>query len=77
MPTVIAISETKIDASFPNVQFLVDDYFNTGDFRKDRIIHVGGLTIYIRKGTAKVCNSTKRVTWKAFASRLQSIKENG
>ena len=51
MPTVLAISETKVDASFPNVQFLLDDYFNPGDFRKDRTNHGGGLMIYIRKGT--------------------------
>ena len=51
MPTVLAISETKIDASFPNVQFLLNDYFNPGDFRKDRTNHGGGLIIYIRKGT--------------------------
>ena len=50
-PTVLAISETKVDASFPNVQFLLDDYFNPGDFRKDRTSHGGGLMIYIRKGT--------------------------
>ena len=51
MPTVLAISETKVDASFPNVQFLLDNYFNPGDFRKDRTSHGGGLMIYIRKGT--------------------------
>ena len=51
MPTVLAISETKVDASFPNVHFLLDDYFNPGDFRKDRTSHGGGLMIYIRKGT--------------------------
>ena len=51
MPTVLAISETKVDASFPNIQFLLDDYFNPGDFRKDRTNHGGGLMIYIRKGT--------------------------
>ena len=51
MPTVLAISETKVDASFPNVQFLLDNHFNPGDFRKDRTSHGGGLMICIRKGT--------------------------
>ena len=51
MPTVLAIGETKVDASFPNVQFLLDDHFNLGNFCKDRTNHGGGPMIYIRKGT--------------------------
>ena len=52
MPMVLAISETKIDASFPNVQFSLDDYFNPGNLRKDRTSHESGLMIYIQKGTS-------------------------
>ena len=51
MPTVLAISESKVDASFHNVQFLLDDYFNPGDICKDRASHGGGLMIYFRKDT--------------------------
>ena len=50
MPTVLAISETKVDASFPNIQFLLDTHCNTADFCKDRSNHGGGLIIDIHKG---------------------------
>ena len=62
MPTVLAISEAKVDASFPNIQFLLDHYCNLGDFCKDRTNHGGGLMIYTRKGTPCI--------------RLQQYEEN-
>ena len=51
MPTVLEISDAKIDSSFSNVQFLLDDYLNPGVFRKNRTNYGGGLIIYIRKDT--------------------------
>ena len=50
-PNVLAISETKIDTSFPNAMFTIDEYYNPADFRKDRDGNGGGLLIYIKKGT--------------------------
>ena len=50
MLIVLPKSETKVDDSFPNIQFLLDDYFNPGDFCKDRTSHGGGFIIYTRKG---------------------------
>ena len=34
-PNVLAISETKIDSSFTNAMFTIDEYYNPADFRKD------------------------------------------
>ena len=50
-PTVLGIGETKLDTSFPNAPFCLDDYYNPVDFRKDRTCNGGGLLVYIRKGT--------------------------
>ena len=50
-PNVLAISETKIDASSPNAMFTIDEYYNPADFRKDRDRNGGGLLVYIKKGT--------------------------
>ena len=41
MSTVLAMSETKVNSTFPNVQFLLDDYVNQGDYRKARTNHGG------------------------------------
>ena len=50
IPTVLAISETKIDNSFPDSQFLIDGYQNPNNFRKDRTNNGGGLITFIKKG---------------------------
>ena len=50
-PTVLGIGETKLDTSFPNAPFCLDDYYNPVDYRKDRTCNGGGLLVYIRKGT--------------------------
>ena len=50
-PTVLGISETKVDTSFPNASLCIDNYFNPADYRKDRTCNGGGLLVYIRKGT--------------------------
>ena len=49
-PEVLTISETKIDDSFPDVQFLIDGYQSPGNLRKDRNKYGGGLITYIKKG---------------------------
>ena len=43
----ISISETKLDASFPNAQFKVDGY-HFPPFRKDRNGHGGGLIVFVK-----------------------------
>ena len=50
-PTVLGIGETKLDASFPNASLCLENYFNPGDYRRDRTRNGGGLLVYIRKGT--------------------------
>lgn len=49
-PTILAVSETKLDYSFPDVQFVVDEYQNPGEYRKDRTKNGGGLIVFVRKG---------------------------
>ena len=44
---VLSIAETKLDSSFPNAQFLVDEYKEP--YRKDRNVHGEGLLVYIKQ----------------------------
>ena len=41
-PTILSISETKIDNIFPDSQFFIDNYQNPKDYRKDRTKEGGG-----------------------------------
>ena len=50
-PTILGISETKLDTSFPNASLYIENYYNPGDYRKDRTCNGGGLLVYVRKGT--------------------------
>ena len=43
---ILLVSETKIDASFPQSQFCIDGYIKP--FRLDRNSHGGGIMIFIR-----------------------------
>ena len=45
--TDVFIAETKLDSSFPNAQFLVDEYKEP--YRKDRNVHTGGLLVYVKQ----------------------------
>ena len=49
-PEVLTISETKLDNSFPDAQFLIDGYQNPHNLRKDRTKNGGGLITFIKKG---------------------------
>ena len=49
-PEVFTVSETKIDNTFPDAQFMIDGYHDPGDFRKDRNKNGGGLITYIKRG---------------------------
>ena len=44
---ILMISETKIDASFPIGQFLLNDYSTS--FRPDHNAHRGGILLYVRE----------------------------
>ena len=43
---ILLISETKIDSTFPDGQFLITGFITP--FRKDRNAHGGGLLLYVR-----------------------------
>ena len=45
---VLLISETKLDASFPSSQFILDGF--TPPYRLDRTQHGGGIMRFIREG---------------------------
>ena len=49
-PTILAISETKIDNSFPDSQFFIENYQNPNEYRKDRTKDGGGLITFIKNG---------------------------
>ena len=44
---VLLISETKLDASFPSSQFILDGF--TPQYRLDRTQHGGGIMLFIRE----------------------------
>ena len=46
---VLLISETKLDASFPSSQFILDGF--TPPYRLDRTQHGSGIMLFIRKDT--------------------------
>ena len=41
------LSETKLDSSFPEGQFLIPDY--SAPYRIDRTCHGGGLMLFVRE----------------------------
>ena len=45
---VLSISETKLDASFPSSQFVLDGF--TPPYRLDRTQHGRGIMLFIREG---------------------------
>ena len=49
-PEVLTISETKLDDTFPDAQFIIDGYINPGNLRRDRNKYGGGLITYIKRG---------------------------
>ena len=49
-PAMLTLCETKLDGSFPDSQFIVENYLNPGEYRKDRTKYGGGLMVYIKRG---------------------------
>ena len=45
---ILMVSETKIDDTFPESQFLIEGF--SKPFRFDRTAKVGGLWLYMRQG---------------------------
>ena len=69
MPDVLVIAETKLDFSFPNKQFKLDNYFEPT--RKDYSDHSGGLIEYVRKGIVR--NRLENFELKSFESIASEI----
>ena len=44
---ILMLSETKLDSSFPEGQFLIPGY--CAPYRKDRTCHGGGLMLFVRE----------------------------
>ena len=44
---ILVITETKLDSSFPNKQFLIDGF--SDPYRLDRNRHKGGVLFYVRE----------------------------
>ena len=51
LPDVLVIAETKIDSTFTNAQFFLDDYYEPT--RKDFSKYSGGIIEYVRKGVIR------------------------
>ena len=69
---ILLISETKLDDSFPSVQFLLDEF--SRPYRLDRWSNGGGILLYIRDDIPFLLIQIKL---KAFFLRLISGKRNG
>ena len=54
---MLMVSETKLDSSFPQVQFRIEGY--APPFRYDRKSHGGGILLFIREDiTTKIITKT-------------------
>ena len=69
------ISETKLDESFPEVQFFIDGYH--APFSYDRNGNGGGILLYVRENIpAKVIHCDFHLP-KVFLLKLIFIRKNG
>ena len=48
LPDILVFAETKLDSSFSNAQFFLEEYYEPT--RKDKSCHSGGIIEFIRKG---------------------------
>ena len=51
LPDILVFAETKLDSSFSNAQFFLEEYYEPT--RKDMSCHSGGIIEYIRKGIVR------------------------
>ena len=61
---VLVIQETKIDASFPDGQFLIPGYRKP--YRRDRNCHVGGILVYVKDDIPSKEVNTVEIDGKIF-----------
>ena len=73
-PDVLVLAETKLDKSFPNAQFFLNEYFEPT--RKDYNCQSGGIIEYIRKGIIrKRLVELELTSFESIASEI-TIKNN-
>ena len=63
---ILVITETKLDASFPNIQFLIEGY--SPPYRMDRNKNGGGILIYVREDIP-----SKELTTHFFPDDIEGI----
>ena len=68
---MLIIAETKIDNSFPDAQFKIDNYHFC---RADRNAHGGGLIVYVRSDLA--CDRKNKLECKTIESIMIEILIN-
>jgi hypothetical protein len=68
---MLIIAETKIDNSFPDAQFKIDNYHSC---RADRNAHGGGLIVYVRSDLA--CDRKNKLECKTIDSIMIEILIN-
>ena len=71
-PTILTISESKLDDTFPNAQFLIEGYCNPKEFRKDNRSTSGGMVTFIKSGTP--CKRLQE--YEASSSEIMCIELN-
>ena len=68
-PDILVLAETKIDHTFPNAQFYLEEYYEPT--RSDNSCHSGGIIEYIRKGIIrKRLNDFELKSFENIASEL-------
>ena len=74
-PEVLTISETKIDHTFPDAQFIIDGY---AYIRKDRNKNGGGLITYIKRGIPhKRLSKLEPTNSEVTCAELTFVRGNG
>jgi len=74
LPEILVIAETKIDNSFSNSQFFIDNYYEPT--RCDYTSASGGLIEYIKKGILrKPLQNFKLKTFESICSEITINKE--
>ena len=63
---ILVITESKLDSSFPNAQFMIDGF--SEPYRMDRNRHGGGALIYVREDIP-----SKKLTKHVFPDDIEGI----
>lgn len=72
LPDVLVFAETKLDSTFSNSQFFLNDYYEPT--RKDKTCHSGGIIEYIKKGLIR--KRLSEMELKSFESIASEITIN-